>query len=276
MFYLHEQFGDVFIREFVRSDEKGVERIEAAMERTGIRNADWRDVVKGFALASWLQGNGTGAYGFQQPLDPKRAAREASFTASTPGPSEGSVTLEPYGSSFHLYDSPGVMHVALPQRSSYTASAIVYDQHGTHVVDLGQGRENIIGDANDPPARVVLAFISVASEPDYLRWKVYSEGADGTAAGEPDEPVITDVHITPNPVISTGRVSFQTSVGGAVVLDLYSRSGARAATIFDGVTLDPGRYQIEFRPGNLSPDLYLARLTVGNHSVTQQLIIGER
>jgi hypothetical protein len=60
------------------------------------------------------------------------------------------------------------------------------------------------------------------------------------------------------------------------VLDLFDRSGVRVATVFDGVSLDPGRYQIEFKADDLAPDLYLARLTVGNRSVMQQLVVGQR
>jgi hypothetical protein len=192
MLYMHEQFGDAFIREFVRADEKGVRRIEAAMQRAGHQNTDWQSVLKSFALASWLQNDGTGPYGFKQLLDPKRSVREASFAPGMARRSEHSVTLESYGASFHLYDRPGVMKVVVPQSNAFTASAIVYDQRGTHIVDLKTGRENIIGTTNDPPARVVLAFSSIAAEPEYVQWQVYSEGTDERTTGERDKPVITD------------------------------------------------------------------------------------
>jgi hypothetical protein len=278
MVYLHEQFGDRFIREFVASTASGVERIGQAVDRAGISSArySWQSVLRDFALANYLQTEGTGARGYRQRLDPARSVHEASLVIGTPhGISTApDVQLEPFGSSFHLYDQPGALRLYIEPNMGYQAVAILYYGGRPRIVELTPGREERIGSDGASPDRVVLAFISLTAKPVDVRWHVSGdESSTSSAMADASDQVFSALQITPNPSSGSTVLSFETSVGGALRLDLFTSAGQRIATVVDGVVINPGHYQLRFDTKGFSPGAYMTRLTVGERAATREVIV---
>jgi hypothetical protein len=278
MVYLHEQFGDRFIREFVASTSSGVERIGQAVDRAGMSTArySWRTVLRDFALANYLQTDGTGARGYRQRLDPARSVHEASLVVGTPYgvSSMPEVQLEPFGSSFHLYDRPGALRVRIEPTMGYQAVAILYYGGRPRIVELTPGREERIGGDGVAPDRVVLAFISLTAQPVVVRWRVSGDqGSTASVMADASDQVFSAIQITPNPSNGSTMLSFETSVGGALRLDLFTSAGQRVATVVDGVVINPGEYQLRFDTKGFSPGAYLTRLTVGERTATREVIV---
>jgi hypothetical protein len=76
----------------------------------------------------------------------------------------------------------------------------------------------------------------------------------------------------PNPSSDAANISFNITERAFTTLDIYDVLGRRVTRLAEK-TFDPGNYNIPFDTHTLSTGTYFYRLTVGNSSVTNELVI---
>lgn len=76
----------------------------------------------------------------------------------------------------------------------------------------------------------------------------------------------------PNPFNNTARVAFDLPQTAHVTAKLYSIEGREAATLTNRV-YDPGAHELTLEGASLATGVYLLRLSAGNFSATQKLVL---
>lgn len=279
LIYLHEQFGDRFVTEFVDSRKKGLDRIEDALGNSGHADLSggWQRVLVGFAVANALQQEGEGAFGYRRALDESGADPQSFTIGDLPDDTPlFSRTLAPYGASYHEFDQPGALRLAVEGEGDFMALAIVEGKGRTRIIQLEPGEETRILDGEQAADRVMLVLQSLSRRSADLRWSA-STDRSGAIASTPVQSTADEnlrlMEITPNPVVRTGIIAFRTRVAGDLTVDLYSRSGDRIASLVDGMAVEAGRFQVSFDGTRIPAGHYIVRLKVGSLSTTGQMII---
>lgn len=167
MRYLYEQFGEEYITRLVATPGAGVERIASALDAIGLEESrrDWRTVLVRFAVANYLQDEGTGELGYPSTAAwhgrrTRPAVVDLGAVPEAYRPSRA--RLEPYGTSYFQYDAPRSLTVAVGQDKDLRVVAISYRGGSIQVSELAPGRRHELGDANGAVERVVVAYISLA------------------------------------------------------------------------------------------------------------------
>ncbi|TKJ41064.1 hypothetical protein CEE37_05200 [candidate division LCP-89 bacterium B3_LCP] len=80
------------------------------------------------------------------------------------------------------------------------------------------------------------------------------------------------LHSFPNPFNPTTTISFSLPVAGSVKISVYDIQGNLVTTLADK-WLAPGSYQAPFNAGDLSSGIYFARITTGDFTQTQKLVL---
>jgi hypothetical protein len=168
------------------------------------------------------------------------------------------------------------MRLKVDAGGEFSAQAILYYDGRPTVIDLIPGKERLIGGAyGNAPDRVVLTFVSLSTSPQDVRWQVQG-GPSTVATADVADQTFSTVEIIPNPTTGSAMLAFETAVGGPLRLDVYTSTGERAATVVDGVVVNPGRYELRFDTGGLASGTYLTRLIVGNRVATRQVMVASR
>jgi hypothetical protein len=76
----------------------------------------------------------------------------------------------------------------------------------------------------------------------------------------------------PNPFNPSTTIRFEIPIAGDVQIYIYDVQGNVIATLTDGWQM-PGSYQVPFNANNLSSGIYFARLTAGDYTQTQKLVL---
>jgi hypothetical protein len=76
----------------------------------------------------------------------------------------------------------------------------------------------------------------------------------------------------PNPVKTATKIRFSCRVSAKVKLAVYDLAGRRVATLADKI-YQPGTYEVEWRPGNASPGVYLYTLEAVNERLTKAMVV---
>ena len=87
-----------------------------------------------------------------------------------------------------------------------------------------------------------------------------------------------DLHVTehsyPNPFSNTANIEFSLTndVDNAVV-EVYTLSGVKVATLFNGAVEANKSYKVELDGSNLAPGIYVYQVNTGDHVYTNKLIL---
>jgi hypothetical protein len=168
MAYLYEQFGEGYIHELVATEGKGVERIAVALRARGVdATSDWREVLTRFAVANYLQDEGSGELGYLSTAAwhgrrTRPAVVDVGAVPSAYRPSRA--RLAPYGTSYFQFDHPTSLRIAARSDAGYRVVAIRYHGESIEVSELTDGGVHELGDVQGGVERVVLAFVSLSSE----------------------------------------------------------------------------------------------------------------
>ena len=76
----------------------------------------------------------------------------------------------------------------------------------------------------------------------------------------------------PNPFNPTTAINYQLSADSHVSLEVFDSSGRSVATLVNGWT-EAGDHQITFDGSAISSGIYFAKLTAGEHSQTQKMVL---
>ncbi len=76
----------------------------------------------------------------------------------------------------------------------------------------------------------------------------------------------------PNPVRTATKIIFSCRVSAKVKLAVYDLAGRRVATLADKI-YQPGTYEVEWRPRNVSPGVYLYTLEAVDERLTKAMVV---
>jgi hypothetical protein len=93
-----------------------------------------------------------------------------------------------------------------------------------------------------------------------------------------DEAVGAESHIEvnayPNPFYSTATIEFKNAAAGSqVVIELFSTTKDKVATLFDGRAEPGGLYKVQVNAANLPAGIYVYRITNGYQVISKKLIL---
>lgn len=275
--YLHEQFGESFVKNFVKTESIGIARVGRAMEATGINpgQIDWATVIGNFAVANYVQTapNDQLQYGFTHRPTTGRAAAKKTYTG-TDFETTGSISLERLGSAYYVYNTPGPMTFSYTASRTATAMAMFYKGNALEsVVKIPAGEPFELASTGGPYSKIVIAFVGLSSErtATTVNWNISpltvgvhdnSIAAGGLAVAE----------IAPNPASDRAIVHYQ-SGSGALRLEILDMRGTRVATPVDGTATPEGRHEVAIRTSDLAPGVYMLRLSQGDKVVTRPLVV---
>ncbi|HZF99906.1 MAG TPA: GEVED domain-containing protein, partial [Chitinophagales bacterium] len=77
----------------------------------------------------------------------------------------------------------------------------------------------------------------------------------------------------PNPFTRTTTLRFTLGETTDATLDVYSVTGQRVATLFDGQANGGQTYEARFDAGQLAPGMYLCKLTTANNAATHKVVL---
>jgi len=82
------------------------------------------------------------------------------------------------------------------------------------------------------------------------------------------------LNIFPNPLSNTATVEFNSAIAGQVQLELFSMDGRKIKSLLDQ-TMDNGKYRYELnaQKDGIVPGMYFIRLTCGEQSIEQKVMI---
>jgi len=92
------------------------------------------------------------------------------------------------------------------------------------------------------------------------------------APPEAYQPDYLDISVYPNPFNPVTAISFQLPVLSQVNLSVHDVTGAKVATLIEGERV-PGVYEVTFDGRDLVSGIYFARLTAGELTQTQKLVL---
>ncbi|MDH7515509.1 MAG: T9SS type A sorting domain-containing protein [Bacteroidota bacterium] len=97
----------------------------------------------------------------------------------------------------------------------------------------------------------------------------------GSTVSAPSPPVPAKLALRqnfPNPFNPSTRIAFSLPSGGHVSLKVYDLLGSYVATITEG-EYEPGEHQVEFRPDNLPPGIYIYKLQANGKTLTRRMTL---
>lgn len=178
MRYLYEQYGERFIDEFVAEKGKGVARIENTLAAVGLEDEHhaWDGVLTRFAIANYLQDEGTGEYGYSDYSWVPRQMRPSvvDFGAVPAEYRPTRMRLEPYGTSYVQFDAPRSLVIDVDRADSHRVVALSYETGSIRVSELEPGVRYELGDPSGGVERVVLAYVSLSDRQQLIRTGVSS------------------------------------------------------------------------------------------------------
>ncbi|MCP4292238.1 MAG: T9SS type A sorting domain-containing protein [bacterium] len=109
------------------------------------------------------------------------------------------------------------------------------------------------------------------------KWRAPQTGTLSAVEGSPQGVLVSNLKATPNPFNPRTDFSFTLTEPGLMELVVFNVSGQRVAVIADGY-YESGEHQITWQAkdtqGRSVPSgVYMARLTIGNHTTTKRLAL---
>ncbi len=177
----------------------------------------------------------------------------------------------------------------------YTSWASGVAVSGSHAYVASEGEGLRVVDVSDPATPLEVGFyntpgyaLGVAVFGDYayvadcFYFGIYD--CSDAVSVEPEKPAEIPASFTlcpphPNPFNASTVISFELPVASFLKLEVFDVSGrdvgahSRSAAPFSGAPFQPGTHQITFDGSNLPSGIYLARLTAGEYSAVQKLVL---
>ena len=110
-----------------------------------------------------------------------------------------------------------------------------------------------------------------------LKWSDWSDENTFTFTGIHDHlPGPGDLHIAPNPVRESTKISFATLQGETVSLKIYSLDNREVTVLLSNEQLPPGSHTYTWSPGDLPAGVYILRLITPREVSSAKIIVLKR
>lgn len=273
--FLYEQYGENMLRQFTKSQQFGMNRLNDALKKIGATD-DWMATMKNFAVANYLQTFPSDRrYGYLSRLSNATARISKTFTGAKV-PADTSIAVEPYASVYINFAAPkGLLNLKFAGSSSFSkfaVMAIVYQGSTVTVTELEKGKQYTLGE-NGFADRVVLAYVNLTNSRQQIATTA-SVGASLSVAG--NQTAVAGLALlgaTPSPVTTSAQLRFTTPTPAPVTLAVYDARGTVVRTLIDGERFEVGEHSITFNTDGLPNGLYVARLWQGGDEVSQSIVV---
>lgn len=281
--YLSEQFGERFLYELAGAATDSMARVDYALNKIGRTDITWRDVFKGFAAALYAQSSGSDSrYKFKFRLVSGTSRAKATSYSNKDYPSSNSVTLEPFGIAYYVYnDTSGAAKFRFTPGQGFANNdcavmAINYMSSSTvpeNVRDIPIGEDVLVSQGSKPYRRVVVAVMNMTGQTQTVTWTTSTQvlGVDNEEAARRAGVGFTAV--APNPVASVATLGFTTAGSAPVSITLYDAAGQIAATLADNQSMESGEHTIVLNATDLPNGVYRARLVQGEYSISRPVVV---
>jgi hypothetical protein len=258
--YMREQYGEAFLTSFVKAQPSGMSRINSALQSMG-KTGDWQSTLKSFAVANYLlKSYADSRYIYQFQLSSSVAKPATTYDSSFAA--TGSVSLQPYASSYVYYKNPGGLKVRFKSSLSYTVMAMLYK--GSTPLDVIELKNNTDYTLNDGGQydRIVFAVVNLVSSNQSVSWT-----ADHVALGVEDEEAATGAlavtSVAPTPSVAQTTIAFNTASAGPVTMQLFGTDGQLVRTLIDGDRYEAGAHTLGLDVSSLPNGAYILRVAQG-------------
>lgn len=99
----------------------------------------------------------------------------------------------------------------------------------------------------------------------------WTEGACGTTAVQ-EENIFGSMHVSPNPANQSVHVNYHLDLGADVTIQMFALTGQEVIVPISHSSV-PGNYNIVIPTDKLSEGIYMIRVSAGNESQTEKIII---
>ena len=272
--YLSEQYGERFLYELVGSPKDNMERVTDALQRYGMPEGyDYREVLKGFAVANYLQSSSNPAFRYNFKLK-GGAARPHKTSTGSGFPADGNAAVQAYGTYYLQYTNPGPMRIRFTASNDIRIMMIGVRSGDTTVVELPTETDHTLPIwAGGAYSKVAFAIINTAGgvrEANWTATALTSAVDDETGAG---------ARLAFDGVAANGDGSstliYSVPASAPVRIELYNARGERVRTVVDGDARSAGTHREAVDMTGLPSGTYVARL-VQNGGVASQLVFVAR
>jgi hypothetical protein len=275
--YLYEQYGESILTKMVATRTTGINRITQTLAAIG--NSDtWQDVLKGFAVANYLQTYAADTrYGYKLRLSSSTAKASRTFTGGV-FPSDTSMSVQAYASSYLLFSKPkGSVKLRFASRTNkkFAVMAMLTRNGSTNVTELQLDTDYTFGD-DGVYDKIVVAFVSLEPAAQSVSMTTgftpsQVSGVDGTVSGASSLALLGNA---PNPFAGSTSIRFST-LPGPVTLTLFGNDGSTIRTLIDGERYEAGEHTIPFSADGLPSGYYMLRLAQGTQLVTRPIVVAK-
>lgn len=140
------------------------------------------------------------------------------------------------------------------------------------VTGVEQGYEWLVPDAPDGECHWRLELVDDFGNAGLMEAGPHIIVDEGSAAGELAPRRLELAQNYPNPFNPATRFRFAVPEGGPLRLSVYDVKGREVARLWNGHR-EPGWWEVEWRPTNLSSGVYFARLQQGPTVLTRKVVL---
>lgn len=269
--YLSEQFGERLLYELVGAPDANMVRLDNALRRYGVpAGYDHRDVLKGFAVANYVQTNSNRAFSYSLKLKGGAAMPHATSSGSA-FPATGSAVLQGYGTYYVVYNNAGSMKFRFGGSPDVRAMMIGYRAGDTTITDLKANTDYtmpIWGWGNY--SRLAIALINTGSGVRDVNWAAEAlvSGVDAQA-GATAMLAIEEVSIANG---GNSSIAYTVPSGGMTRIELFNVRGEMVRSIVNG-NRETGSHREPLNLEGLANGTYVVRLVNAGAVASRKLYV---
>ena len=118
------------------------------------------------------------------------------------------------------------------------------------------------------------SMFTMTSEPKSYMYPFKAQDYSAGLAVEDNIPTNASISIVPNPIDEYGVIYYSSSVAGSIKVELFNMLGQKVMDIFNGVSMG-GTQSFEVNSSALNSGTYVCKITNGNRTATQTLVISK-
>ncbi|MBC8146104.1 MAG: T9SS type A sorting domain-containing protein, partial [bacterium] len=266
--YLSEHYGEQLLYELVGAADSNMTRLDNALRAYGLpANYNHKEVLKGYAVANWVQSSSNFAYNYKIKLQGGAAKPHEQHTGTT-FPASKSRSLQPYGTYYVHHINPGPMKWRFSGSPDIRVMMIGMRAKDTTITELMANTEYTlpIWGFGANYTRLAFAIINTGSAVRDANWTASAlpSGVEGPV-GDAAQLAIEGIAVYKD---GNASIEFTLPVSGVARIDLFDMRGAIVRNVIDDLR-QAGSQRDPLDLSGLASGTYVARL-VHNGKVASQ------